>query len=61
MERAEFEQLRHTSDPQTLACAIDERAVWGGLPVDGPFWTESLLGILENVPHFVHPARRLLV
>jgi len=61
MERAEYEELQRDSDPQTLACALAERAAWGGLPVQGAFWTEKLLELLENTPHFAERVRRFLV
>ena len=61
IERAEYEELRRDSDPQTLACALAERAAWGGLPVEGAFWTEKLLEFLERAQHLLERVRRFLV
>lgn len=61
MERAEFEALQRESDPQTLACLLAESAAWGGLPVEGAFWTERLLELLERAQHIIEPLRRFLV
>ena len=61
MERVEFEELQRESDPQTLACALAERAAWGGIPVEGAFWTERLLELLERAQHVIEAVRRFLV
>src|SRR3990170_3797393 len=61
MERVEYEQLQRDNDPRTLACALAERAAWGGLPVQGAFWTEQLLELLDRARHLVEPVSRFLV
>jgi len=61
MEREEYEQLQCDSDPQTLACALAQRAAWGGLPVEGAFWTEKLVELLESARHLLERVRRFLV
>ncbi|MBW2257404.1 MAG: hypothetical protein JRI25_22790 [Deltaproteobacteria bacterium] len=61
MERAEYEELQRDSDPQTLACALAERAALGGLPVQGAFWIEKLLELLDSTRHLVEQVRRFVV
>lgn len=34
---------------QAFACALAERAAYGALPVEGAFWTEHLLGLLDRI------------
>lgn len=60
-ERAEYEDLRRQHDAAALACALAERAAWGGLPVEGAFWTEELLALLAGAGHLVEVVRRHLV
>ena len=60
-ERAAYDDLRRNSDPETLACAVAERAAHGGLPVQGAFWTEKLVALLEHAPQLLERVRRFLV
>ena len=60
-EQQEYEQLRRESDPEPLACALAERAAHGGLPVQGAFWIEKLVALLENAPQCLDRVRRFLV
>jgi hypothetical protein len=60
-ERAEYDDLRRTLDADALACAVAERAAHGGLPVEGAFWTDALLTLLDGAHHLVDVVRRHLV
>jgi len=60
-ERAELEQLLREQEGEALACALAERAACGGLPVEGAFWTEQLLALLEGARHLGEAVRRFLV
>jgi hypothetical protein len=60
-EQKEYDELQRESDPETLACALAQRAAWGGLPVQGAFWTEKLVALLENAPQLLERVRRFLV
>jgi hypothetical protein len=56
-ERKAHEDLQHECEPETLACALAERAALGGIPVGGAFWTETLLEHLEHARHLVDLVR----
>jgi len=60
-EQAEYDELRRECEPDALACALAERAAPGGLPVEGAFWTEKLLQLLECAQHLVEHVRRFLI
>jgi hypothetical protein len=61
LERAEYEELQRECEPDALARALAERAALAGLPVEGAFWTEKLLQLLEDARHLIERVRRFLV
>jgi hypothetical protein len=57
----EYEQLLAGCSPQDLVGQLAERAAYGGIPVEGAFWTEKLLAHLAAAPSLAERARRRLV